>query len=251
MKISEGMDELRTGILRDDAKLAEGPDDHLWQDTSIIRYMNFIQKLWARKTLTLRDKTTPEVVQVVLEAGVSEYTLHPAVRAVLSARYDTNTVDLRRTSHPVLANSHAVASDYFDVNSLGVDTPGEPLAFTTDESLDMDEDSSVVLRVFPTPNATAVGNIVYLRVARMPLHELKLSNMGASFEVPEEHHLNILDGVAWRCYLNDDRDGASAKATACKERFDNAMAEVLKEQRAKMYQPTQWAFGRNGFTWSQ
>jgi hypothetical protein len=250
VKISEALDELRTGILRDEALLAEGPDDHLWQDTSIIRYMNFIQNMWARKTLTLRDSTTTMVTQVTLVEGTAQYILHKAVRTVLSARYDTNTVDLKRASHPVLAQSNVVDSDYFDINSVGVNTPGVPLAFTTDEGLDLATNASVTLRVFPTPSAEVAGKKLYLRVARMPLNVLALTALSATFEIPEEYHLSLLDGVAWRCYLNDDRDGASAKADACKARFDAAMLEAAKEQRAKMYQPTNWAFGRNGFTWS-
>lgn len=250
MDLTEAFAELRTGILRDEANLEVGPDDHLWLDTSIIRYMNYIQKMWARKTLTLRDSDTPEVVQVTLATGVSQYTLHAAVRAVLSARYDTNEVDLPRAGHPALSAVAPLCDDWFDVNSTQTTQPGVPRAFSTDEGLDLPENSSVKLRVFPTPSSDANGKRLYLRTARMPLDELALTDMSAEFEVPEEHHLAILDGVAWRCYVNDDRDGASAKADACKARFDLAMADAVREQRAKMYQPMRWGFGRNGFTWS-
>lgn len=249
MKLDEGIVELRDNLLRDEADQASGPDDHLWTDDTLVRYMDFIQKLWARKTLTLRDDTTVLLTQVTMIEGKDIYELHPAVRAVISAKYHTDTYDLKRAGHAALAGLQVADPLYFDVNTTMA--PGRPLAFSTDEGLKQDDDAAAIrLRVFPTPNVDAAGKIIFMRVARMPMLPLKLSDLQAKFEVPEQYHLSLLDGVAWRCFRTADIDGASSKADGFKKEFDEAMLQALKEQRSKMFQPIRWSFGRNGYTWS-
>lgn len=250
MQLDEGIVELRDNLLRDEAELASGPEDHLWTDDTLVRYMDFIQKLWARKTLTLRDDTTVSLVQVPLVEGKEIYTLHPAVRAVITAKYDTDGFDLTRAGHSMFAGLQVSDPLYFDVNDARA-TPGRPLLFSTDEGLKQDDNSAAIqLRVYPAPNAEVAGKLVKLRVARMPLIPLSLDNLKATFEVPEVYHLNLLDGVAWRCFRTADVDGASSKADGFKKEFEEAMAQALKEQRSKMFQPVRWSFGRAGYTWS-
>jgi len=96
MNLEALLGELRENVLRDDAELASGPNDFLWSDETLVRYINEAQRKFARKTLLLRDASTPEVAQVTLRAGVSSYVLHDRVLAVVSAKYDTDSVDLGR-----------------------------------------------------------------------------------------------------------------------------------------------------------
>lgn len=249
MTLDDLLRELRINLLRDDAELFSGPSDKLWTDETLVRYINDAQRRFARRTLTLRDASTPEVVEVQLATGVSTYTLHTSIRAVQSARYDTDEGDLRRVGHSILtANTHN-DPPYFDVNQFST-TTGRPLAYTVDETMDPTDDSAATLRVYPIPSATEDGKIVHLRVARMPLKDLTLDDTDAEPEVPEDYHLDLLEWAAFRAFRTADLDGASDKAKQHEDRFNTVMAEALNEQRRKMFAPKGWDFGRAGFSWS-
>ena len=101
MKLSELLDELRDGILHDVSNQIAGASDYLWTDARLVRYINEAQRRFARLSLTIRDATTPEVCNVVLRAGQSQYDLHPSVLAVISARKDGDNADLVRAGHTV------------------------------------------------------------------------------------------------------------------------------------------------------
>lgn len=248
MKLSEGLAELRDNLLRDNAGQASGPDDKLWSDVTLVRYINDAQRRWARLTFTLRDNATPEVCEVVLETGITEYTLHKSVRAVISARYDTNTWDIRRVGHALLA--HVVTDDDQPWPDATTET-GAPAAYTTDESLDLEEDASVVLRVWGTPTADQDGKIIHLRVARMPLCDVDLAHPEKSFEIPDEFCLDMLEGAAWRAQRNSDIDGHTEMADKHKGRFDEAAAEQRKVIRSKMHVPIAFQFGGSGTSWGR
>jgi len=250
MKLSELLDELRENVLDDDAGLASGPDDTLWSDDTLIRYLNDAQRRFARLSLTLRDASTPEVVEVVLRAGVSTYTLHRAVRAVTSARYDVDAADLARVGHVTMRDTVPRDEPVFDANALATMTPGRPVAVSTDEDMDASEDSAVVMTVWPEPSSTEEGKIIHLRVARMPLVDLTLDDTDKSPEIPEEFHLDLCEWVGYRCHRTSDLDGASDKADRHEKRFGAVVEEARSAQRKKMFAPLKWNFGGNGFTWS-
>ena len=250
MTLSELLSELRTNLQRDDSDLFSGPNDKLWTDDTLVRYINDAQRRFARRTLTLRDASTPEVVEVQLAAGVTVYTLHKSVRAVASARYDTDTTDLQRSGHSILSETSNYETPYFDVNMLAT-LEGRPLAFSTDETMDAGEDSAVTLRVYPEPTVAEEGKIVHLRVARMPLRDVTLDDIDIPLEVPEDYHLDLLEWVAFRAFRTADLDGASDKAKQHEARFNVVMGEALNEQRRKMLARIGWNFGRAGFSWSQ
>lgn len=253
MNVQDGLDELRQNLLRDDARLSSGPDDRLWSDDTLIRYWNDAIHRFARKTLTLRDSTTPEVVEVVLRTGVTQYTLHPSVRSVISARFDTSEFDMRRLGHSALSDARMVRDDddWPIPPSPDLWPSGPSLVFSTDESLDLEEQSAVILRLWPAPAVAQNGLLLHLRVARMPLCELSLTNLKAYPELPVDYHLDTLEWVAYRAFRTSDIDGSSDKAQQHKDRFEEAIQEALKDLRRKLFTPTTWGFGRSGFVWSR
>lgn len=250
MLVSEGLQELRENLLRDNAELASGPEDQLWTDPTLLRYLTDAQRRWARKTFTLRDNATPKVCEVVLEEGVAEYTLHKSVRAVVSARYEDHSYDLRRVGHSVISEVTVVDDSMFDISGTST-TTGAPRAYTTDESFDLKEDSAVILQLFGTPTADEDGKVINLRVARMPLRVLTLDDDTACFEVPDEFCLDMLEWAAFRALRTSDIDGHSALADKHKARFEEAIREQLKSNRAKMDTPVRFQFGMHGYTWSR
>lgn len=249
MNLEALLDELRTNILRDDSELASGPNDSLWSDEALVRYINEAQTRWSRRTLALRDASTPEVTQFTLAAGVSTYELHVSILAVASARYDTDTVDLTRIGRSSVARLQVFDPPWWDPSTAESMTPGRPRAYSTDEALSVDTPSAVQLVVYPTPTVDEEGKTVYLRVARMPLETFSVDDLSMVCELPEEHQLDMLEWAAFRALRNSDIDGHSDMAKKHEERFTQAVLEVQRDLRRKLSTPIRWQFGQNGFAW--
>jgi len=250
MNLEALLAELRENVLRDDAKLASGPNDELWTDETLVRYINDAQQRFARKTLSLRDASTPEVVEISLATGVSAYVLHESILAVVSARYDTDVVDLQRVGRAriMLVPPHE-DPPWFSPSLVSPLTPGRSLAFSTDETLSVDPKQAVTLTVYPAPTVDENGKIIYLRTARLPLTKFDVEELDVDCELPEEYQLDMLEWAAFRATRNSDIDGHSSASERHEKRFDQACHEILKDVRRKMRVPMQWEFGRGGFAW--
>lgn len=251
MNLEALLSELRVNVLRDDAQKAIGPEDQLWSDETLVLYLNDAQQRFARKTLTLRDASTPDVTQVTLATGVSSYPLNNVVLAVVSARYDTSVVDLPRSGHTLIyGGAREPDPPWFDPSIVTQWPPGPPMIFNTDETMVFDDEGAVTFNVFPAPSATENGKIISMRVARLPLDDFAIAKLQANCEIPSDYQLDMIEWAAYRAFRTSDIDGHSAMAVDCKTRFEDAVQDVLKDVRRKMFAPTTWKFGQNGFTWS-
>jgi hypothetical protein len=249
MNLEGLLDELRGNVLRDDAVLASGPNDQLWSDETLVKYINDGYTRFARRTLSLRDASTPEVVEVTLAAGVSTYDLHESILSVVSARYDTDTVDLDRIGRSLVNVMVINDPPWFDPSTAGELNPGRPRAFSTDETISVDTAGAVNMKVWPEPAAAENGKTVYLRVARKPVDLFRIDKLDQVCELPEEYQLDMLEWAAYRALRNSDIDGHKEAAVDHQARFEAAVAEILKDMRRKMFAPTTWRFGDNGYAW--
>lgn len=255
MILQELLSELRRNILYDRSDRVDGDEDQLWDDETLVRYIDEAQRKLAREGLVIRDGSNADVTQVTLATGQHTYPLHEAVVAVVSARYDTETQDLRRVGHWFLAGSQMPDTNYFDVNQATLLTPGKPFAFATDEGVgvnDFDSSGVIQLRVYPTPTSTENGKKIYLRVMRMPIERLSKSRLKASPEVPEEHHLEMLDWAAYLALRVQDQDaGNRSAARDFEERFLATVRKAQRIQMRKLFNPQGWGFGRGGWSWER
>lgn len=250
MTLGELLDELRNNMLRDRSEQVSGPSDQLWSDQTLIRYINDAQRRFARRTKILRDSTTPDCCFVQLQAGVTEYPLHPKVLSVLSARYDVDQCDIARAGHAALGTYHTPDSYFFNPGNLTSLPPGKVMAYSTDEQVASDDDGSlsvVTLRVYPAPTSDWALQLD-LRVARLPLENL--CDPDDVPEIPEDHHLDMLDWAAHRALRIADHDAEDiARSDRFKASFLEHIAEAKQDAQSKMFTPMTWGFGRNGFTW--
>jgi hypothetical protein len=253
VNVQELLDYLRTNILNDRSnRTEESDDDYLWTDETLVTNINEAHRRFARRSFIIRDSTTTEVVDVTLEEGVNEYTLHPAILHVITAKVEDATMDLLRLGHVSLGlfvNPNIIAySPAYESLS-----PGAPIAYTTDETLGEDDDgtiSAVTMRVFPTPRAEDEGTIIKLRVVRMPLDDLTTTNLSAIPEVPRDHHLEMLDWAAHLSLRIADQDAGNQKlADKYAGSFEAHVQEAKKLVLRKLYAPRPWGLGRGGFSW--
>lgn len=254
MILGELLQLLRGSILNDRTDRVSGTSDYLWEDTTLVTYINEAQRRFAVRGLVLRDGRTAEVTQVTLEEGVDTYDLHPAVLAVISARMSDQQADLNRVGHSLLNAYRPPTETWLDPNYFTGLPDGATLAFSTDEELSYDDGnsvSSVVMRVYPTPSASEDGKIIQLRVVRKPLEALVAGNLGATPEIPEDHHIEMLD---WAAYLAlrivDDDAGAPKRAAEFAQSFESHVQEAKATAMRKLFAPMPWGFGYGGFSWS-
>lgn len=253
MKLQDLLTELRENILHDRTDQVAGQTDRLWDDTTLVRYIDEAQNRFARVGLVLRDATTPEVTEVTLVTGQDTYTLHDSVLGVLSARYSTDEVDLQRLDHPAIGGQPRIVDGLFDPAQVGLLPPGKPIAYTTDEQIAADSEdrwSAVHLRVYPIPTADYAGDVVKLRVVRLPLEPLCSTRLSAQPEIPAVHHIEMLDYAAYLALRIVDRElGDPGRAHEFRAMFEKNVTLARRDAMRKLFAPTGWGFGRNGFSW--
>lgn len=255
MQLSDLLDELREGILHDTSDQIAGVSDKLWSDARLVRYIDEAQKRWSRLSFTLRDGKTPEVCEVILRTGVSNYDLHPSVLGVLSVRMDGDKADLPRAGHSQF-NAYTMPDTYFfDPSALSAIPDGKPVAFSTDDYIVVDDDgepNQISLRVYPAPSSTYNLVKLRLRVVRLPLNPLTTANLNAHPEVPSIHHMDMLDWAAYLALRKVDVDVLNPQIAATfKKTFEDNVKIAKRDLMRKVFTPAQWAFGRNGFSWEK
>ncbi len=202
----------------------------------------------------MRDADNPDVTQITLQTGVDEYKLHNSVLAVISSRLDGEERDMVRTGHAALDGYQMPDLVYFDVNNLSTLPPGKPYIFLTDEQLANEKRSlsRMVLRVYPKPSSDYNGTNVNMRVVRMPIKSLTTDDMNAVPEIPEVHHLEMLDWAAFLALRIVDLDaGNPGRANEFRAYFEKNVNRARRDAMRKLFAPLQWRFGGNGFSWDQ
>lgn len=257
MTLDELLSELRENILHDRSDRVEGTPDYLWSDATLIRYINESERRFARRGLVLRDNATPEATQVTLVAGQANYTLHPSVLAVISARLTSETRDLTRTGHSALDGYRPPTDAIVDTSYATGLLPGKPLAYATDEAIALDDSGTlqnVSIRVYPEPTADYAEQVIQLRVLRMPLRRFTVEDLGQELlpEIPEDHHLEMLDWAAYLALRIVDVDGGMpARAAEFRDSFEIHVRQARTEAMRKLFAPQSWGFGHNGFRWER
>lgn len=209
MTLTELLDQCRRDYLDDYTEMISGADDQLIRDASLIRWFNEAENQIASETSVLVSEgpTNSAITQLTLAVGVNDYSLDPRVVRVLSVRPSNTVYDLTRTDYNGIRQTHAMyrSQDYFDVNSTGTVTPGQPSWFATDVE-------SYSLRVRPTPSSVEDGLTMNMRVVHLPVNVLSSSDLGASPEIPVQHHHLLVLYAAARALSGVSVDLGSVRA---------------------------------------
>jgi hypothetical protein len=250
MNLGELLQLLRESILNDRTDRIGGTSDYLWSDQTLVTYINEAQRRFAVQGLVLRDSVTDEVTKVTLVPGQTIYPLHESVIAVLSVKNESQQADLNRVGHAMLGAYRAPSDSWTDPASVTNLPAGPSLAYSTDEGISndgSDQTAQVTLRVYPAPAEVAT---LRLRVIRKPLEKFVVNAPSQQAEIPEDHHIEMLD---WAAYLAlrvvDDDAGSAKRALDFKATFDQHVSEARKLVMQKLFAPMQWGFGRGGWGW--
>ena len=258
MNLGDLLTELRENILHDKSDQVSGASDYYWSDATLIRYINEAQRRFARRSLILRDRTTPQACQFITVLNQPYYPLDPSVLAVLSVRMAGDYADLARGNHSAFDTYRTPDNYWFDPSQLSNLPPGKPVAYDTDEAISADDYgsmSAITLRLYPQPIAPWVGLVGSMRVIRLPLVRFSTTNpdLDAVPEIPEDHHLNMLDWAGYLALRSPDLDVAGDNGLQRAEKlaasFEQHVQDAKKEAEKKMFAPALWVFGRNGFSW--
>jgi hypothetical protein len=253
MNVSELLFELRHNILHDRSNQVSGNgDDRLWSDATLVRYIDEAQRRLARLSFVIRDHRNEEACVLQTVAGQAEYDLHPAVLAVISARLDGQNGDLLRVGHASVGGYQLPGvQPSMGANIVGL-PQGPALAFQTDEGLSEDDEGSVgvtTMRIFPTPDA---AQTIRLRVIREPIYRLSVDDLEAVPEVPEHHHLEMLDWAAYLALRIVDVDaGSPRRAEDFKNSFASTVASARRTSMRKLHAPSRPGFGERGWSWER
>lgn len=253
MNVGELLFELRHNILHDRSDQVSGDgNDRLWSDATLVRYIDEAQRRLARLGFVIRDHRTPETCVLQTVAGQAEYDLHPAVLAVISARRDGENGDLLRVGHASVGGYQLPGvQPALGQNMVGL-ADGPALAFQTDEGLSEDDEGSVgvaTIKIFPTPAETET---IRLRVIREPIYRLDPTDLEAFPEVPEHHHLEMLDWAAYLALRIVDLDaGSPRRAKEFETSFASTVALARRTSMRKLHAPRAWGFGERGWSWER
>ena len=248
MNVGELLEELRENLLHDRSDQVAGASDYLWSDRTLVRYLNEAQSRFARGSLCLRDV----IHDFPTRAFEKEYPLPEWVMAIISVRCHGDRADLVRAGHALFDTYHVPDTYFFDPSSLSSLPPGKMLSFDGDEYLTEGDSGSLecmTLRVYPAPDPVHVQPL-HIRVVRLPKYRLICEDKDASPEIPEIHHLDMLDWAAYLALRIVDVDqGLPDRAQEFRASFEAHVKEARDIAMRKFFPVSAWGFGRNGFSW--
>lgn len=173
-------------------KLGDRVVPPLWSDEEIDDALNeAVQEANLRARFFI-DSTTPEVVQIPVQAGIARYDLHPAIIVVRRAEFAADSPGwqpraLRRRSFDELDRQ------YPQWRSVAGSIPHTSVQ-------DLDE-RAITLTPIPT-----VAGVLRLTVWR---HALDAQRMDSDFDepaIPGAHHSRLVDWACFQLYSNDDAE---------------------------------------------
>lgn len=188
---------------------------HRWGATSLLRWLNRAQIEACRRQRLLIDEDTPEMTEVTLAVGTPTYTLDPRTHIVDRVVYDQRTIPK--------ATKAELDRKFPAWRTM---EPGEPMFYLQND---------LTIRPIPAPSQAQDGQILTIRVWRLPLNELVEDSDIP--EIPEPYHEDLCFYVAARAFRQPDED---LKITGLGDKhmddFDSAFgppmsADVLAHKR--------------------
>lgn len=244
MNVGELLEELRENVLADISdEVKTSADGQLWSDSTLVRAIADGQLQFATRTLCLRSESVAELCDIQLVPDQEMYAMSPKVISVYGARVfyppEGSAPNVRtRIDHlDQVSYGTLMTSGRGDVLVGGavrtVATTGRcaPAVFYTDRETNR-------IGVYPAPSEAL---LLRLRVAHRPLRRYSANDLTTELEIPEEHHMDVLEYAAWRCLRNHSADSEDIpKASTHKRAFDAAVEELRRTAKRTMAREIQF-----------
>lgn len=204
MNSTDLLDRFRTDV-KDDAK------PYLWSDEEIYSNIDDAQKMFCRLIDGLPDATSvaTSVAYAIDEAWLA---LHPSIIKIRAARFGS-------TGRPI------TVVNYEDLTEHCIKLDGKTgnphylvIGMETDKAL-----------FYPTPVA---ADTLVLLIDRLPLKRITCDG-DQKLEIPEEHHLHLLDWVKHLAYLKQDAETLDKRASADFETEFRRYCETARKEKER------------------
>lgn len=188
---------------------------YLWSEEEVYGYMDAAHKLFVRDTGGIGDATSA-ATEVAVVAGEAYADVSPSILKFRQAFLASNGAELRIIN---TQDTGAIsASDYGVLRSINVATPGP----VTHMVVGLERGK---VRWAQVP---VVGDTVNLVTYRLPLATIVRD--GQEFEIGEEHHIYLLQGMKALAYQKQDAETFNrASAKENKDDFAAYCAKALVE----------------------
>ncbi|UCD23237.1 MAG: hypothetical protein JSW51_09265 [Gemmatimonadota bacterium] len=192
MKLEDLVRELRRTLndfgpyIATDEEWVDDDADMLWKNAELTTYIQRAEEEYTRR-YPIPDDTTAAVCTVTVTATQPYVTLDPRVLQVDRIKLSTGTKAIKRITVDELDETLAESWEA---------EAGEPTHYIF-------EHHELRLRLYPIPTTTGTAA---LRVGRKALRPLRWDYNHRHPEIPENHHLLLLDWAAHLAYLKDDTE---------------------------------------------
>ncbi len=191
------------------SEMADTVEPYLWSDEEFYVYLNDAQVMFCRKTDGIADATTAEITQLPIVAGTEWYDVHTKIKKLRIAVHADNGQPVE-IMNPETAQSKGV-------RFRGTTGRVQVIVWGLEEGK---------VRVWPTP---VEDEVIELAVFRLPL--TAITDEDSTFELPEQHHLALLNWVKARAYLKQDAETIDkTRANDFERRFAAYCDESTGEQ---------------------
>lgn len=203
--------------------LKDQVEPYLWSSAEVYRYLDDAQKMFCRLTDGIADATTTEVIDIPVAAGATWLDLHPSI---LKIRAAYRTSDGRGVDF----------LNYEDLPRSGLRLDGTSTAPLSAVIVGMEENKLRLARI------ASAADTLRLMVFRLPL--AVIDGADAELEIPEQHHLHLLDWVKSLALLKQDSETFdAAKSEEHANRFRGYCTRARTEQQMKRHKVRTVAYG--------
>jgi hypothetical protein len=197
-------------------------EPQFWSDEDFFIYLNDAQDVFVRETGGLADRRS-SLTRMTYKIGDQFKKYHPRILRINGAKdADQKFIGIRNFDN---IQGAIITDDYGHrgINNFD-DTLTGPLQFII---TDVDADD---IQLYPIPDA---DGSLQLFIQRLPLREIE--DEDSILEIKEQHHLELLYWVKYKCYSNQDSEIFDGKKAAeYRSAFDACVVKAKKAIAARV-----------------
>lgn len=204
---------------------------YLWSDDEVWRYANDAYRMFVRLTGGVADFLS-DACTVDILAGEAVAQLNPSVVRIMSATRRSDAMPIEILNSTDLGKMRS--SDYGQLKQLVLDTTSGPVRYMV---LGLKRDQ---VRWVQVPE---VDDVVDMVIYRLPL-EMITGDGQELTDVPEDHHIHLLDWMKHLAYKKQDADTFNPTASEkCKTDFELYCSFVKAEWERYIHKPRAIVYG--------